>query len=201
MTGPLTGSTATEDLVRKLQSGDKTSLERLWKRYLPRLKRWAHGRLPSATRDETDDLIQDTFVRTMAHLRTLQPRGPNSVFAYFRTVMLNQVRDHARRATCRPQGVAFDEEEHVAPGGSPLQQLLGQEIIERYTRALESLTEHDQQMVVAFVELRCSDQELAELFEKTSADAARKARNRAVARLAEAMNAMSDLHPSAPDGR
>jgi RNA polymerase sigma factor (sigma-70 family) len=180
---------ASEELVLRFQSGDEKALERLWARYLPRLKRWAHGRLPAATRGvtTTDDLVQDAFVRSVARLRTLKPQGPHSLFAYFRTIMLNQIRDYARQGVRRPRQEELLPEEHVDREPSPLEQVLGQEVLTRYENALGSLSEEDQELVLAFVELRCSDKELAELFEKPSVDAARMARGRALARLARAM--------------
>jgi RNA polymerase sigma factor (sigma-70 family) len=136
----------------------------------------------------TDDLVQDAFVRSLARLRTFRPNAAGSLFAYFRTIVLNQVRDHARQAVRRPMANELDTGEHPNPDPSPLEQVLGGEVIARYQRALETLSEDDQQIIVAYVELRCSDRELAELFEKPSADAARMARGRAIGRLVEALS-------------
>jgi RNA polymerase sigma factor (sigma-70 family) len=186
---PLNAGTQSEELVLRFQAGDPRALERLWARYLPRLKVWARGRLPPAARGvtSTDDLVQDAFVRSIAHLRTLQPRGTRSVFAYFKTIILNQIRDHARMASRRPRVDELVPDEHENPQPSPLEELLGAEALRRYEEALAQLPEDDQDLIVAFVELRCSDQELAELLEKPSANAARMARGRALARLARAM--------------
>jgi RNA polymerase sigma-70 factor, ECF subfamily len=197
---PVLTTVASEELVLRYQAGDEQALERLWARYLPRLKRWAHGRLPPASRSETstDDLIQDAFVRSLARLRTLKPQGPRTLFAYFRTIVLNQIRDYARQGVRRPRQEELVPDDHLDKDPSPLEQLLGTEVLGRYQRALATLTEGDQEIILAFVELRCSDQELAELFEKPSVDAARMARGRALARLAKAM---SDPVRSAPDDR
>jgi RNA polymerase sigma factor (sigma-70 family) len=196
---PRSSATRSEELVLRFQRGDDRSFDRLWARYLPRLKRWAHGRLPAPNRDQTstDDLIQDAFVRSLARLRKLAPKGPNTVYAYFRTVVLNQIRDYARQNARRPKReiTEFDHHEHGDP--SPLEKLLGREALEPYERALETLPETEQQLVVAFVELRCTDRELADLFEKPSPAAARMARGRAMTRLLRAMAAP----PSPSDAR
>jgi RNA polymerase sigma-70 factor (ECF subfamily) len=187
---PVLTTVASEELVLRYQAGDEQALERLWARYLPRLKRWAHGRLPAASRADscTDDLIQDAFVRSLARLRTLKPQGPRTLFAYFRTIVLNQIRDYARRGVRRPRQEELLPDEHLDREPSPLEQVLGVEVLDRYQAALSTLSEQDQEIVLAFVELRLSDQELAELFEKPSVDAARMARGRALARLAKAMS-------------
>ena len=52
-------------LLQQAQAGDQDALNRLVARYLPRLKRWAAGRLPVWARDlsDTQDLVQETLVR------------------------------------------------------------------------------------------------------------------------------------------
>jgi RNA polymerase sigma factor (sigma-70 family) len=185
--------TGSEELIRRFQAGEDHALNQLWARYLPRLTRWASGRLPRVSRTDTntDDLIQETFVRSLAHMRTLRPQDGRSLFAYFRKVVLNQIRDHARRVHFRSRQEELLPEGHAADEPSPLEQLMGKEVMERYERALSTLSEDDQHLIVAFVELRCTDREIAELFEKPSVDAARMARTRAVTRLANVM-----AHPS-----
>jgi RNA polymerase sigma factor (sigma-70 family) len=187
----LENSTHSEELLTRYQSGDGHALERLWTRFLPRLRRWAHGRLRSPGRNDltTDDLIQDAFVRSLARLRTLQPQGRHSLFGFFKTVVLNLIRDYARQCARRPTPELLKSGAYVDEQPTPLERVLGQEVIDCYQRALETLTEDEQNIIFAAVELRCSDREIAELFEKPSADAARMARGRAIGRLARAMEA------------
>jgi RNA polymerase sigma factor (sigma-70 family) len=184
----LTNSTGSAELVLRFQIGDDRALERLWERYLPRLKKWGHGRLPRTSQNaaDTDDLIQDSFVRSLAHLRTLKPRGAQSLFAYFKRIILNQVRDFIRQSARRRVSPLGESDVHPDAAASPLEEMIGNEVLESYQRALGRLSENDQDIVLAVVELGCSDAELAELFEK-SPDAARMARGRALARLARAM--------------
>jgi DNA-directed RNA polymerase specialized sigma24 family protein len=126
-------------------------------------------------------------VRSLAHLRTLQPMQGRSLFSYFRTITLNLIRDHARRAAVRPSRDTLEGDEHAGKEPSPLEQAIGGEALERYEAALATLSDTDQQLIRAHLELVCDDEELAELFEKPTARAARVARARALARLAEAM--------------
>jgi RNA polymerase sigma factor (sigma-70 family) len=180
---------SSETLLRQYQAGDELALEKIWERYLPRLKRWASARLSHGSRADasTDDLIQDAFVRSLAPLRRLEPRGPHSLFAYIKRLVRSSVIDRARTVKRRPQREILEPERHAHRDPTPLEMLIGQEVWERYQRALATLSEEDQQMILVFVELRCSDRELAELFGKSSPDAARMARGRAIARLAKAM--------------
>src|SRR5437763_78200 len=52
-------------LIRRAQQGDVSALDALCGRYLPRMQRWAHGRLPAWCRGllDTQDLVQDTLIQ------------------------------------------------------------------------------------------------------------------------------------------
>jgi len=64
------------DLLMKAQAGDGDALDQLLARYLPRLRRWASGRLPSSPRTmmDTGDLVQDAVISALRHLSTLEVR-------------------------------------------------------------------------------------------------------------------------------
>src|SRR5262245_59264066 len=85
-------------LIRRAQDGDAAARNELCVRYLPRLQRWAHGRLPKSSRDavETVDLVQDTFVKALEHLDTFEPRHEGAFQAYLRRTLINMVFDAGR---------------------------------------------------------------------------------------------------------
>src|SRR6185436_19368854 len=60
---------STADLLEGIRGGDASATARLVKRYLPILRRWAHGRLPGKARDlaDTDDLVQVALMRGLGH--------------------------------------------------------------------------------------------------------------------------------------
>jgi RNA polymerase sigma factor (sigma-70 family) len=180
-----------ETLLRSFQAGDGRALDDLCAFYLPRLKRWARAHLRSSCRDgwSTEDLVQEAFVRSLPSLRTFTPRGPSGIFHYLCAVVRNQARDHLRKTARRPRREQSEPDTHAHPGPSPLQQVMTGEVRARYERALAVLPEQSRQMVVASLELRYTDDELAARFARPSRDAARMARKRAVATLAQAMTA------------
>jgi DNA-directed RNA polymerase specialized sigma24 family protein len=71
---------------------------------------------------------------------------------------------------------------------SPLENAIGAEALERYERALAQLEAEDQDLIIGKVELGFTNEELATALGKPTADAARKAAQRALVRLAEAMS-------------
>jgi RNA polymerase sigma factor (sigma-70 family) len=89
------------DLVR---AGDARALDRLFSRYVNPLRRFAHGRLPAASRDmlDTNDLVQDTLVASLKHIDAFQPQREGALLAYLRQAVVNRVRDEARRKARRP---------------------------------------------------------------------------------------------------
>ena len=182
------GPESTFHLINRARAGDREALERLFARHLKPLQRWASGRLPGWARDlaDTDDLVQDTLVQTFKRFEGFQPRGVGALQAYLRQAVLNRIRDELRRKGRRPEvtdlnGLERDGEQ------SPLEQAIGQEAVDRYERALERLKPEEREAIIARVEMGYSYEELAEAFGKPTPDAARKAAQRALVRLAEEM--------------
>ena len=175
-------------LLDRARAGDRNALESLAARYLPRLRRWATGRLPSRARDlaDTSDLVQETIVQTFKNIRTLEARDEGALQAYLRQALLNRIRAEIRRAGRRPAIAELDSQ--LPTGGpSPLEAAIGRETVDRYERALAQLRPEDREAIVARLELGCDNEELARLMGKPSANAARMALQRALVKLADLM--------------
>lgn len=176
---------STFDLLARARSGDDRALDVLFARYLPRLRRWASGRLPSWARDagDTHDLVQDTLLSVFRHVGRFEPRREGAFQAYLRQAVMNRIRNAIRDRSVRPDGTTIDD---ALPSkeDSPLERAIGVEQLERYEAGLARLRDIDREAIVARVEMGCSYQEVAALLELPSADAARKAAQRALVRLA-----------------
>jgi RNA polymerase sigma-70 factor (ECF subfamily) len=179
---------STLSLLARARAGDETATNQLFARYGPVLRRWAHGRLPRWARDicDTPDLVQDTLLGTFKHLENFDHQGAGAFFAYLRQGLMNRVRDELRRAGRRPTAFALDER-MPDDTASPLESAIGAETLERYDRALESLSADERSLIVARVELALPLAETAAMCGKSSPDAARMALKRALIRLAEEM--------------
>jgi RNA polymerase sigma-70 factor (ECF subfamily) len=175
-------------LLARARAGDQRALDTLVARYLPRLRRWATGRLPAWARDlaDTEDLVQETVIQTLKRIETFEPRGEGALQAYLRQGVLNRIRDELRRAARRPRRTELDEEQ-LDRGASPLERAIGAQALERYEQALARLREADREAIVAKIELGCSNEELAVALGKPSPNAARMAVERALVRLADEM--------------
>jgi RNA polymerase sigma-70 factor (ECF subfamily) len=177
------------DLLERARSGDKEALNDLCARYLPRLRRWAHGRLPSWARGavDTHDLVQDTLTQAIRHIHTFEPRHDAAFQAYLRQALLNRVRDEIRRVQRRPAGDPLDSRKE-SPDPSPLEEAIGQEALERYEAALERLKPDEREAIILRIEMGCSLAEVAEALGKPSTAAAHMAVSRALVRLSAEMS-------------
>src|ERR1043166_787831 len=116
----------TIDLLLRAQSGDAEALNVLLARYLPRLSRWASGRLPSGLRSmlDTGDLVQDAIINSLRNLNTLEIRSEASLQTYLRRAVKNRIIDLYRRAGRRPLREALPDYAAVAEP-SPLDLAIG----------------------------------------------------------------------------
>ena len=151
----------TVDLVNRVRAGDQEALAVLMSRFLPRLRRWASGRMPNALRDVGRE---------------------GGLQAYLRQSVLNRIRDEFRRARRRPEIVEIDTKQPDG-GPSPLEAAIGKAGLEQYEAALSALRPIDREAIIARVELGFTYEEVAAALGKPSANAARMAVERALVRL------------------
>jgi RNA polymerase sigma-70 factor (ECF subfamily) len=178
----------TVDLLRDAKQGDAAALNVLMARYLPRLHRWACGRLPRHARSllDTGDLVQETLLKALQTLDQLEIRSPGSFQAYVRQAIQNRIIDQIRWAG-RRAGSEPISENMPDPGDSPLEKLIGSDLFERYERAYARLEADDQLFIHLRIELEFAYDEIASVMGRSSADAARMGVKRAVRKLAESI--------------
>lgn len=184
------GDSTTLHLVNRVKQGDEQALADLMARFLPRLRRWASGRLPGPVRDlaDTSDLVQDVLLQSFQRIRGLDLDREGGLQAYLRQAILNRIRDEFRKAKRRPEAVEL-ESAHAEGGPSPLEAAIGRQALDRYEAALAELRPIDREAIIARIELGFTYEEVAQLIGKPSANAARMAVERALVRLVERLRA------------
>jgi RNA polymerase sigma-70 factor (ECF subfamily) len=177
------------DLVRRAHDGDASAKNELCARYLPRLQRWAHGRLPVWARSavDTHDLVQDTFIQVLRRIGEFEPRHDGAFLGYLRQALLNRVRDEIRRAHRHAPPQPLDSA-RPASDPSPLEEAIGQQALERYEAALARLRPDVREAIILRIEMRYPYAEIATALSKPSVAAAQMAVSRALVRLAEEMS-------------
>ena len=171
-------------LVVRAREGDEAARNELCARYLPRLRRWAHGRLPTGARDhlDTEDIVQDTLMQSVRRLDQFTPQHEHAFCAYVCQALRNRLHDAARRLAVRPASAPLSLDA-ATTDPSPLEQAVGRETLARYESALQRLREGDRELVIARVELGLDYAEIADLSGKPSVASARVAVSRALVRL------------------
>jgi RNA polymerase sigma-70 factor (ECF subfamily) len=185
---PTDESESTFDLIDRARAGDQRAIDRLFARHLKPLQRWTRGRLPQWARDlaDTEDLVQDVLLQTFKRIDTFEVRRVGALQAYLRQAVVNRIRDELRRKARQPEATELDGLE-LEPSPSPLEDAIGREAVDRYQRALQRLKPEEREAIIGRIEMGYSYDELAQILEKPSGEAARKTAQRALVRLAEEM--------------
>jgi RNA polymerase sigma-70 factor (ECF subfamily) len=175
-------------ILLRARDGDQDAVELLCARYLPRLNRWARGRLPRGARSamDTGDVVQEVLISVLRRLKMFEPRDEGTFQGYLRQSLTNRFRDEARKINSHPVASPLDSA-WPSFGPSPLEIAIGREGVERYEAALERLRPDDQRAIIARCEWGMNHDEIAAALGKPSANAARVAIHRALVRLAKEM--------------
>jgi len=180
----------TMELIVLAKTGDDEATEALLERCLQPLRRWAHGRLPSAARGalDTDDIVQNVVVQWLRRLPHFEPTRVGAMQAYLRQSVVNRICDEVRRITRQPPPSELpDDLESEAP--SQLELAIQAEDYDRYCRALTQLRPRERELIVARIEMQWTLAEIAERFHVASVEATRMAVMRAARRLKKALDA------------
>jgi RNA polymerase sigma-70 factor (ECF subfamily) len=176
----------TVSLLERVREGDDDALDALLIRLLPRLRRWAHGRLPASARGmlETADVVQSVLSKAVKRFAQIDVEHSAALGYYLRQAIANEIASEWRKAVRTPFETTAGES-LPAVVSSPLERLIGAERLSRYEAALQRLPPADRETIVGRFELAYGYDDLARYLGKPSAGAARVAVHRAVKRLAE----------------
>lgn len=176
------------ELLARAQTGDELALNELFARYLPRLQKWAHGRLPVSARSglDTQDMVQDAIARVVPRLASFEPLHDGGFYGYLRTAVQHRIQDQITWARRRPTDALASD--RPATGPSPIEQAIGGETLERYEAALQRLPKVDREAIVLRIELGLPYTEIAQALGKPSVPATHVAVSRALVKLAKEMS-------------
>jgi RNA polymerase sigma factor (sigma-70 family) len=185
---------STLHVLERAQGGDEVAAKVLLERALPPVRRWAHGRLPRYARSDadTEDVVQDAFLRTLRRIGHFKHRTVGGLQAYLRRTIVNRVRDLIRASQRHGPvvGLGADERDWTP---SPLEAVIMREQLDRFLEALSRLKPADRQVIVWRIELGYTAEEIAAKLGKSKA-AAGMTVSRALARLAKELK----LDPKPP---
>lgn len=95
-------------LVRAFQRGDQSARERLFTRYLPRIRQIVALRVGRRMRElhEHEDVVQETLLSAVRGLDSFESRGEGSFRHWLAKLVENRIRDAMRRAQALKRGGA-----------------------------------------------------------------------------------------------
>lgn len=185
---PIRPHDSTAVLIARVQEGDEQARNRLAARYREALLRWAHGRIPSRARGRIDtaDVVQSALRRGFEHLDDFEHRREGAFMAYIRQILLNRIRDEARRTERTPHHETFDDS-IPSDDTSPLENLIRRERLDAYERGLASLSPTRREALILRLELGFRYRQIAEAMGLPSGNAARFLASRAYLQLARTL--------------
>jgi RNA polymerase sigma-70 factor (ECF subfamily) len=183
---PLSDSTL--EVLERARNGDERAAKVLLERALPPVRRWARGRLPRYARSaaDTEDVVQDVFLRTIRRIKGFQHKTVGGLQAYLRQAVVNRIRDLIRGSKRQPleAGDATEPRDWLP---SPLEAAIMREQLDQFLEALHRLRPADRQVIVWRIELGYSAREIAARLGKSEA-AAGMTISRALTRLARELD-------------
>lgn len=112
--------TASEQtLVRQAIAGERLALERLLMMHARRLSQHLEPKIPDMLRGVVDveDILQQTFLQVFRDIRTFEPAGQGSFYAWLRGIAENRLFDCIRQHKRKKRGGDFRRQ--VGGGGNP----------------------------------------------------------------------------------
>jgi RNA polymerase sigma factor (sigma-70 family) len=135
---------------------------------------------------ETEDVVQDALAQTFRRIDLFDPKHSGAFGVTLFKTMKNCLIDQHRRASRQPVagGTATSL---MAEGLSPMEEAIEKEKLDRVMTARSRLSDEEQALLNARLDLDLSYSDVALLFGKPSPDAARVAYERVVKRLVSKM--------------
>jgi RNA polymerase sigma-70 factor (ECF subfamily) len=96
-------------LVRQAIAGERLALERLLLMHARRLARHLQPKIPDVLKGvvDADDILQQTFLQAFRDIRTFEPGGQGSFYAWLRGIADNRLFDYIREHKRKKRGGDF----------------------------------------------------------------------------------------------
>lgn len=158
-----------EELVKRIQSGDKTAFDVLVRKYQHKIVnlvfRYVHDHSIAM------DLAQESFIKAWRGLATF--RGESAFYTWLYRIAINTAKNHLVAEGRRPQGIGVDAQDAEQTMGdampsdiaTPERELLGEEIHGIVQRAIDNLPEDLRTAIVLREIENLSYEEIAEAME------------------------------------
>ncbi len=149
------------ELIRRWRAGDERAASLLVERHAGSVARFIAS---SATGEDVDELVQDTFVRAFGSLE--QFRSESSLRTWLFSIARNVVRDRLRSVRRARRRVTLEDEFSVSEHDA-LDETIAAETRERMTQAVERLSQMQREVFGLRVRDGLSYREIARVLDTT----------------------------------
>jgi len=153
------GVIADETLARRIQNGDRLAVDPLVERHYSPLIGYLY-RMTGGDRALAEDLAHETFMRAIASIAQYQHPRPFKAWLY--AIATNAARNHYKSADQRLTTSAGDEFPEIADDQPIDAVLIEGEEAAAVIQALDSLPDHQREVVLLYYYQQFSMQEIAE---------------------------------------
>jgi RNA polymerase sigma-70 factor (subfamily 1) len=188
-------------LVEAAQAGDRTSLEKLFERYLPRVRRIVAMRTGRRLRqsEDVEDIVQETLLEVLQGIDRFESRSEGSFRNWLARCVEHRIIDAARRQASKKRGggaerrfgdfASDDLHASIFAGREPAPSaiLRGRELGERLEEAILALPEHHREIIILRALCDMSYAEIARTMGFAEETNARMAFSRALEKLRKAI--------------
>ena len=154
---PVEGETV--KLLKRVQTGDRKSLEQLFERYAARVKQIValHMKQPVSSLAEHDDIVQEALLRAYKRIESFALQSTGTFYSYMVRCVRAAIVDACRKERARKRGdgsvKSFTEFKLVAcifPSGTPTPSAIisGKETEEQIEQALCNLSDKDRHLIM-----------------------------------------------------
>lgn len=178
-----------DEILRRVQRGERTEYLEIFDRYYARIEGYAQHQLRNA--ETARDIASETFLRAYRHVDSFRIGEQMSYLGYLFLVCRRLILTERQRARSTPV-VSWDQvtpetrdaEERLADTGAlPLEQLLDSEKREMIQQALQQLSVEDREIIQLAFEKDLSRRDIAEIMGKPSVSAVTSHLHRAMQKL------------------
>ncbi|MCA8948453.1 MAG: sigma-70 family RNA polymerase sigma factor [Planctomycetes bacterium] len=173
-------------LIERAQSEDGTAMERLFERFLPRVRRIAAIRLGRTARDvhDIDDLVQEALLDAFRGLQNFDTCSDGRLLGWLGKIVENRLRSTLRQDNRQKRGgervrrfadasQTFGPSKFAAAGPSPSQNAVGAEMDARISGMIHELPEQQREIIILRLYCQLSYDEVAEELGLSGPDTAR----------------------------
>lgn len=148
-----------EALVKRLREGDRTSFDLLYEKYKNMALRTAY--LITGNLSDSEDVVQDTFVKVWLHCRELKNEG--GFKAWMMQILVRTAYKCGKRKSRELPDEEILQKADKSQCVSTIEQMIAQEEAERITEAVRALPVKQRTVVVLYYYQECSVSEIADM--------------------------------------